>query len=218
MLGLMNHKRIKIARRNINNLRQVDDTTQMAESEKELKSLLMRVNEESEKAVLASSPLTSWQIEGETVTGFIFLASKIIADSEIKRYFLLGKKTKTNLNNILKSWDIILPTKFRIVKARVFLVVKYGCDLAHKKSWVLKNWCFQIVVLEKTLESPLDCKEIQPVNPKGNQPWIFIGRTDAEAPILWPSGMKNQVIGKDPVAGKDWWHKEKGAAEDEMVR
>ena len=103
MLGLMNHKRIKIARRNINNLRQVDDTTQMAESEKELKSLLMRVNEESEKAVLASSPLTSWQIEGETVTGFIFLASKIIAHSEIKRYFLLGKKTKTNLNNILKS-------------------------------------------------------------------------------------------------------------------
>ena len=82
------------------------------------------------------------------------------------------------------------------------------------------NWCFQIVVLEKTLESPLDHKEFKPVNPKGNQPWIYIGRTDAEveAPILWPPDVKSQLTGKDPDAGKDWKEKEKGVAEDEMVR
>ena len=90
----------------------------------------------------------------------------------------------------------------------------------HKEGWVPKNWCFWIMVLEKTLESPLDCKEITPVNPKGNQPWIFIGRTDAEAEalILWPSDAKSWLIGKDPGAGKDWRQKEKGEAEDELVR
>ena len=89
----------------------------------------------------------------------------------------------------------------------------------HKESWALKNWCFWTVVLEKTLESPLDCKEITPVHPKGNQPWIFIGRTDAEAetPILWPPDAKNWLIGKDPDAGKDWRQEEKGMTEDEMV-
>ena len=86
----------------------------------------------------------------------------------------------------------------------------------HKESWVLKNWCFQIVVLEKTLESPLDCKEIKPVNSKGNQSWIFIGRTDAEASILWPPDKKNWLIGKDPDAGKVWGQQEKGTTEDEM--
>ena len=90
-------------------------------------------------------------------------------------------------------------------------------ELDHKEGWVVNNWCFWIV-LEKTLESPLDCKEIKAVNPKGNQPWIFIGRTDAEAPVLWPPDAKSQLIGKDPDAGKDWRQKEKGAAEDEMVR
>ena len=91
-------------------------------------------------------------------------------------------------------------------------------DLDHKESWVLKNWCFWTVVLEKTLESPLDCKEIQPVHPKGNQSWIFIGKTDAEAeaPILWPPDVKNWVIGKVPDAGKDWRQEEKGTTEDEM--
>ena len=86
--------------------------------------------------------------------------------------------------------------------------------------WALKNWYFQIVVLEKILESPLDCKEIKPLNPKGNQPWIFIERTDAEAeaPILWPPDVKSQLIGKDPNAGKDWRQQEKRVAEDEMVR
>ena len=93
-------------------------------------------------------------------------------------------------------------------------------ELDPNKGWVLKNWCFQTVVLEKTLESPLDFKEIQPVSPKGNQSWIFIGRIDAEAeaPIIWPPDVKSQLIGKDPDAGKDWRQKEKGAAEDEMVR
>ena len=94
------------------------------------------------------------------------------------------------------------------------------CELAHNEVWVPKNWCFQIVVLEKILESPLDCKEIKPVHPKGNQSWIFIGRTDAEAeaPIFWPPDKKNQLIGKDFDAGKDWRQKEKRAAEDEVVR
>ena len=91
--------------------------------------------------------------------------------------------------------------------------------LDSKESWALKNLCFQIVVLEKTLESPLDCKEIKPVNPKGNHPWIFTGRTDAEAetPVLWPSEAKNWLIGKDSDAGKDWGQEKKGATEDEMI-
>ena len=92
-------------------------------------------------------------------------------------------------------------------------------ELDHKESWVSKNWCFQIVLLEKALESLLNCKEIKPVNPKGNQPWIFIGRTDAEAaaPILWPPDAKSWLTGKDPDAGKDWGQEEKGEEEDEMV-
>ena len=92
-------------------------------------------------------------------------------------------------------------------------------ELDYKESWVLKNWCFWTVVLEKTLESPLDCKEIQPGHPKGDQSWVFIGRTDVEAetPILWPPDAKNRLIGKDPDAGKDWKQEEKGTTEDEMV-
>ena len=124
----------------------------------------------------------------------------------------------TNPDSILKSRDITLPAKFRLVKAMVFLVVMYGCD--YKKSWALKNWCFWTVVwCWKTLESPLDSKEIQLVHPKGNQSWIFIGRTDAEAetPILWPSDVKNRLIWKDPDAGDDWRQKEKGTTDDEMV-
>ena len=92
-------------------------------------------------------------------------------------------------------------------------------ELEHKEGWALKNWCFWTVVLEKTLESPLDCKEIKLVHPNGNQSWMFIGRTDAEAktPILWPPDVKNWLIGKDPDAGKDWRQEEKGTTEDEMV-
>ena len=140
--------RIKITGRNINNLRYVDDTTLMAESEEELKSLLMKVKKESEKAslkfsikkvkIMASSPITSWQIDGETVRDFIFLASKIIADGdcshEIKRCFLLGRKAVINLNSILKSRDITLLTKVCLVKAMVFPVVMYGCE-----SWIVKK-------------------------------------------------------------------------------
>ena len=142
---------IKIARRNINNLRYPDDTTLMAESEEELKSLLMKVKEKSEKVglklniqktkIMASSPITSWQIDGETVetvSDFIFLGSKITADGdcshEIKRYLLLGRKVMTNLDSILKSRDITLPTKIHLVKAIVFPVVMYRCE-----SWTIKK-------------------------------------------------------------------------------
>jgi len=133
---------IKIAGRNINNLIYADDTTFMAKSEEELKSLLMKVKEEREKVglklniqktkIMASGPITSWEIDGETVTDFIFLGSKITADGgcshEIKRHLLLGRKAVTNLDSILKSRDITLPTKVRLVKAMVFPVVIYGCE------------------------------------------------------------------------------------------
>ena len=167
-----------------------------------------------------SGPITSWQIEGEkveTVTDFIFLGSNITVDDdcshEIKRCLLLGRKAITNLDSILKSRDITLPTKVHILKAGVFPgAVVQMWELNYKEGWAPKNWCFWTVVLEKTVESPLDCKEIKPVNPKGNQPWVFIGGTDAEAeaPILWPPDEKSQLIWKDPDAGKDWRQKKKG--------
>ena len=182
----------------------------MAESEEELKSLLMKVKVESEKVglklniqktkILASGPITSWQIDVETVktvADFIFGGSKITADGdyshEIKRRLPLGRKVMTNLDSILKSRHIILLTKVRLVKAMVFPVVMYECE-----SWTIKKaerriidafelWCC------KTLESPLNCREIQPVHPKGDQSWVFTGRTDVEAetPILWPSDVKS---------------------------
>ena len=173
---------------------------------------------------MASGPITSRQIDGETmetVTDFILEGFKITADGdcshEIKRCLLLGRKAMTNLDSTLKSRDITLPTKVHLVKAMVFPV--WMSELDYKESWVPKNWCFWTVVLEKTLESLLDCKEIQPVHPKGNQSWIFIGRTDAEAetPIHWPPDGKNWLIGKDPDAGKDWRREVKGTTEDEMV-
>ena len=114
-----------------------------------------------------------------------------------------------------------MQTKVCLVRAMIFPVVIHVWiwKLDYKENWVLKNWCFWTEVLEKTLDSPLDCKEIQPVHPKGNQSWIFIGRTDAEvdAPILWPPDVKNWLIGKDPDAGKDWRQEEKGITEDEML-
>ena len=123
----------------------------------------------------------------------------------------------SDLDSILKSRDITLPTKVCLVKAIVFPVVMYGCE-----SWTLKkaeHWRIDAVVLEKTLESPLDCKEIQPVHPKGDQSWVFIGITDieAETPVLWPPDAKSWLIWKDPDAGKDWGQEEKGTTEDEMV-
>ena len=147
----------------------------------------------------------------ETVTDFILLCSKITADGdcsyEITRHLLLGRKAMKNIHSILKSRDNTLPTKVYIVKPMVFPVVMYGCESwTIKKSWAPKNWCFWTLVLDKTLKSLLDCKEIKPAHPKGNQSWIFIGRTDAEAetPILWPPNVKNWLIGKDPDARKDW--------------
>ena len=227
---------IKIARRNINNLRYADDTTLMAESEEELKSLLMKVKEESEKVglklsiqktkIMASGPITSWQIDGETVetvADFIFWGSKIAADGdyshEIKRHLLLGRKVMTKLDSILKSRDITLSKKVCLVKAMVFPVVMYGCELDYKESWALKNWCFWTVVLEKTPESALDCKEIQPVHPKGDPSWVFIGRTDAEAetPILRTPHAKSWLIWKVPDAGKDWRQEEKGMTDGWMA-
>ena len=146
--------------------------------------------------IMASGPITSWQIEGETVESvadFIFLGSKITTDGdcshEIKRRLLLGRKVMTNLDSILKSRDITLPTKVRLVKAMVFPVVIHGCE-----SWTVKKAkhrkidAFELLCWRRLLKSPLDCKEIQPVHPRADQSWVLIGRTDAEAetPILWP--------------------------------
>ena len=229
---------IKIARRNISHLRYADDTTLMAESEEELKSLLMKVKAESEKVglklniqkmkIMASSPIISWEIDGETVetvSEFIIWGSKITADGEcsheIKKCLLLGRKVMTNLDSIFKSRDITSPTKVHLVKAMVFPAVMYGCESwTMKKAERQKNWCVWTVVLEKTLESPLDCKEIQPVYSEGDQPWDFFGRNDTEAktPVLWPPPEKSWLIGKDSDAGRDWGQEEKGTTEDEMAR
>ena len=153
-----------------------------------------------------------------------FLDSKITVDGdcspEIKRHLLLGRKAMANLDITINSRNIILQAKVHLVKAMLFPVVTHGCkSWTVKKIWGLKNLCFWTVVLEKTLESLLDCKKIQPVHPKGNQSWIFIGRTDAEAetPILWPPDVKNWLIWKDPDAGKDWRWEVKGSTEVEII-
>ena len=125
----------------------------------------------------------------------------------------------TNLDSIFKSRDITLPTKIHLVKVMVFSSSHaWMWELDYKESWAPKNWCFWNVVLEKTLESPLDCKEIQPVHSEGEQPLVFFGRTDVEAetPVLWPPHGKSWLIGKDSDAGKDWGQ-EKGMTEDEMA-
>ena len=125
----------------------------------------------------------------------------------------------TNLDSIFKNRDITLPTKVHLVKAMVFPRVTYGCESWSEESWAPKNWCFWTVVLENTLESPLDCKEIQPVHSKEDQSWVFTGRTDVEAetPILWSLEAKSWLIWEDPDAGKDWGQKQKGITKDEMV-
>ena len=207
----------------------------MAERD-ELKRLLIKVREESEKVglklniqktkITASGPIPSWQMDGETVgtvADFILGGSKITVDvdcsHEIKRRLLLGREVMTNLDSILKSRHYFA-TKGPSSQGYGF---SSSCvwmwELDYKESWAPKNWCFWTVVLEKILESPLDCKEIQPVYPKGNQSWIFIGRTDAESetPILGPPDVKNWLIGKDPDAGKDWGQEEKGMTEVEMI-
>ena len=160
----------------------------------------------------------------KTVTNFIFLGSKITADGgcshEIKRRLLLGRKAMINLDSILKSRDISMDKdpssqSYSFSSSHIWMWA-----LDYKESWVPKNWCFWTVVLEKTLsETPLDSKEIKPLNPKGNQSWIFLGRTDAEAEvrILWLPDVKSWLIWKDPYAGKDWRREEKVTTEDEMV-
>ena len=170
----------------------------------------MKVKVESEKVglkltiqktkIMASGPITSWEIDGETVSDFIFWGSKITADSddcshEIKRRLLLGRKVMTNLDSIFKSRDITLPTKVHLVKAMVFPVVMYGYE-----SWTVKKaecrridafelWCWRRLLRV----SSLDCKEIQPVHSKGDQSWVSIGRNDAKAetPVLWPPQVKS---------------------------
>ena len=204
---------IKIAGRNISNLRHADYITLLADSEADLKSLLMKVKEESEKVglklniqktkIVASDPISSWHIDGETVEtvrDFILGGSKIPADGDfshdIKRYLLLGRKVMTNLDSILKSRDTTLPTKVHLVKTIVFPVVMYGCE-----SWTVKKaerqridafelWCWR-----RLLRVPWTAR-------RSNQP---IGRTDAEAeaPILWPPDEKSQLIRKDTEVGKD---------------
>ena len=176
---------------------------------------------------MASGPITSWQLDGEkvqTMTNFLFLGSKITVDSdcshEIKRRLLLERKPMTNLDSVLKKWRYHFANKDWYSQS-------YGFSSSHVWMWELdhkvgsapKNWCFWTVMLEKTLESPLDCKEIKPVHPKGNRSWIFIRGTDAEteAPILWPPDAKSWLIRKDTDAGKDWRQEEKGTMEDEMV-
>ena len=183
----------------------------------------MKMKEESEKAglklnvhkinIMASGSITSWQIDEETmeiVRDFIFLDCIITADGncshEIKRCLLLGRKAMTKLDSILKSRDITLLTKGPFSQSYGFSNSHvWMWELDDKESWAPRNWCFWTAVLETTLESPLDCKEIQPVNPTGNQSWRFMGRTDvkAEAPTLWPHDAKSWLIGKDPDAGKD---------------
>ena len=149
--------------------------------------------------------------------------SKITADgdysNEIKRGLLLGRNVMTNLDSILKSRHYFANNGPSSQGCGFSSSHIWMWQLNYKESWGLKNWCLWTVVLEKTLESPLDCKEIQPVHPKGDQSWVFIGRTDVEAetPILWPSDKKNWLIGKYRDAGKDWKWEEKGMTEDEMV-
>ena len=175
---------------------------------------------------MASGPITSWQIDGETVetvAEFILGGSKITADGDC-----------THEIKMLTPWrEIYDQPRQHIKKQRYYFANKsqssqgYGFSSSHvwmwklyyKESWEPKNWCFWTVVLEKTLESPLNCNKIQPVHPKRDQSWVFIGRTDAEAetPILWPPDAKSWLIGKDPDAGRDWGQEEKGTTEDEMA-
>ena len=173
---------------------------------------------------MSFSPVTSWQIDGETmetVVDFIFLGFQITADGdcshEIKKCLLLWRKGITSLGGVLKSRHCqrsLYSQSYGFSSSRVWI-----WKLDYKESWApsLKNWCFQTVVGAKSLESPLYCVEIKPFKPEGNQFWIFIGRTEAETPILWLPDVKSKIIGKDPDAWKDLKQK-KGEAEGEMDR
>ena len=162
---------------------------------------------------MASSLITSWQIVGEkmetvTVFPFIFLGSNINADSdcslEIKTLAPWNKSYYQTRQHIKKHRHYFADKGLCSQSYGFSPLIMYDCWLDRKKGWAPKNWCLLTVGLEKTFESPLDCKEIKPVNPKGNQPWIFIGRTEAEASILWPPDVKSRLIGKEWNAGKYW--------------
>ena len=195
----------------------------------------MKVKQESEKAGLKLNiqktrhgtwshhfMANRWGNNGNSVRLSILGGSKITAHGdcsyEIQRHLLLGRKVISNLNSILKSRDITIKgpssQSYGFSSSLVWM-----WELDYKESWAPKNCCIWTVVLEKTLESPLNSKEIQPVCPEGNQSWIVIGRTAAEAetPILWPPDVKNWLTGKDPDAGRDWRQEEKGTTEDEMI-
>ena len=156
----------------------------------------------------------------EVVTGFLFLGSKITVDGdcshETRRWLLLGRKAMTDLGSVLKNRDVTLPTNVRqgcgLPSGHVWL-----WELGHKEGRASTNWRLQTMALEKTLEGPLDSKDITPVNLKGEQPWILIGRTDAGAPGLWSSDANNQLVAKVPSAGKDWVQKDKRVSEDETA-
>ena len=172
---------------------------------------------------MASSPIISWQIEEEkmeVVTDFLFLGSKITVhgncNHKIRRLLLLGRKSMTNIDSVLKSRDVTLPTKVRIVKATVFPVGRYGWtwELDHKEGRAPKNWCPQSVVLVKISDCPLNSKDLQ-----GNKIWILFGRAEAEAeaPVFWSSDVNWKLIEKVPDAGKDRVRKEKRTSEDQMA-
>ena len=156
----------------------------------------------------------------ETLWNFIFLGSKITADGvcshKIKRHLFFGRIAMTNLDCIKKQRHHFADKGLYSQSYGFYSSHIWMWEVDHKEGWALKKWCFWTVVLEKTLESPLDSKEIKPVSPKGNQPWIFIGRTDAETevPMLWQSGAKSQLIGKYPNVGKDCGQEEEGESED----
>ena len=224
---------IKISRRNSNNLRYADDTTLIAESEKELKSLLMKVKEESEKAGLKTQHSKS---EDYGIWFHHFMANRWGNTGNSERLYFGGlqnhckwwpqpwnkkmlaawKKSYDKPRQCIKKQRHYFANKVHLVKAMVSPVVMYGREI-----WTIKKaeqrWIDAFELWR--FESPLDCKEIHPVHPKGNQPWVFIGRTDAEAetPIIWPPDVKSLVSIKDPDAEKDWGQEEKGTTEDERV-
>ena len=201
---------IKIAGRNINNLRFADDTTLMAESEEELKSLLMKVKEESEKVglklniqkmkIMASGPITAWQIDGETVSYFILWGSKITADGdcshEIKRHLLLGRKVMTNLDSIFKSRDIILPTKVHLVKAMVFPVVMYGCESCTiKKGECRRIDAFELRCWRRLLRVPWTSRRsnqsiLKEISPGCSLKGLMLKLNSNLANSIWPSDAK----------------------------
>ena len=175
---------------------------------------------------MAFGPITAWQIgeKVEVVKDFLFLGSKTTVDDDYShekiRQLFLGRKAMTNLDSVLKSKDITLLAKVHIVRAMVFPMVMNSCESwTIKKGRTPKNWCLQTVGLEKTPESPLDSKKIKLVNLKGDQPWIFTGRTnvEAKASVFWSSDANRWLIGQVTDAEKDWGQKEKRTSEDEMT-